>query len=100
MKKSLLIVIVFLFFSSIVLHANDDIPTKDIKIKKTGKKATSVIFSHSEHAKTGDKFKDCTGCHNAVKSQKTAHKYCTDCHKSMNKGPKATACKECHIPVK
>ena len=99
MKRSLLIAVVLIFAVTIMSFAND-IPTKDIKIKKTGKKATAVTFSHSEHAKTGDKFKDCTGCHNAVKSQKTAHKYCTDCHKSMNKGPKATACKECHIPVK
>ena len=99
MKRSLLVAIVLIFAGPTMLFAND-IPTKDIKIKKTGKKATAVTFSHSEHAKTGDKFKDCTGCHNAVKSQKTAHKYCTDCHKSMNKGPKATVCKECHIPVK
>ncbi len=95
MKKTYLIAIALLFIGPIMLLA-DDVPTKDIKIKKTGKKATVVTFSHSEHAKTGDKFKDCTGCHNAVKSQKTAHKYCTDCHKSMKKGPGAMKCKECH----
>lgn len=99
MKKTLLIAIVLLFAGSITLFAIDA-PTKDIKIKKTGRKATAVTFSHSEHAKTGDKFKDCAGCHNAVKSQKTAHKYCADCHKSVNKGPRAMTCKECHIPVK
>ena len=99
MKRSLLIAIVLIFAVTTMLFAND-IPTKDIKIKKTGKKATSVIFSHSEHAKTGDKFKDCTGCHNAAKSKKTAHKYCTDCHKSVDERPGATKCKECHIPVK
>jgi len=99
MKRSLLIAVVLIFAVTIMSFAND-IPTKDIKIKKTGKKATAVTFSHSEHAKTGDKFKDCTGCHNAVKSQKTAHKYCTDCHKNVNKSPGATKCKECHIPVK
>ncbi len=99
MKKTLLIAISLLFAGSIMLFANE-VPTKDIKIKKTGKTATAVIFSHSQHANTGDKFKDCTGCHDAVKTRNIAHKYCTDCHKSMKKGPGAMKCKECHRPVK
>ncbi|MBN2401870.1 MAG: cytochrome c3 family protein [Spirochaetes bacterium] len=101
MKRSLLVPVVLMFFGTIFFITNLTPSVKDVTIKKTGNSRTAVLFTHAKHtAMTGEKAKDCTGCHNAVKSKNDAHKYCADCHKSMNSGPRAIQCNECHKPAK
>jgi hypothetical protein len=96
MKKIIFILIIAAFIAT-VLIAQNSTPTKDVKIRKTGKQADTVIYSHSLHdKKIGAKTKDCTGCHNAVKTKNDAHKYCAECHKTMNNGPILNKCKDCH----
>jgi hypothetical protein len=100
MKKPLLITVVSLSIGLIMLLADCAPTVKDVKITKTGDKRAAVVFSHSKHAAmTGDKSKDCEGCHNAVKSKKNAHKYCIDCHESMNSDLAAVKCNDCHKPA-
>ncbi len=97
--KKFLITLFVAAFAATVLVAQNFIPSKDIKIKKTGSQKTAVIYSHSLHdKKIGVKAKDCTGCHNAVKKKDTAHKYCAGCHKTMNNGPALNKCNDCHTP--
>jgi hypothetical protein len=96
MKKIVSILIAAAFVAT-VLVAQNSTPLKDVKIKKTGNQAVSVIYSHSLHEKkTGIKAKDCTGCHNAVKNKDNAHKYCAECHVTMKKGPALNKCMDCH----
>jgi nitrate/TMAO reductase-like tetraheme cytochrome c subunit len=101
MKRRFLIPVVLIFVGSIFLFADIVPPSKNIKIRKTGDTKTAVIYSHSEHAAMiGDKAKDCTNCHNAVKSKNDAHKYCAECHVKMKSGPGLAKCNDCHKPAK
>jgi hypothetical protein len=95
--KKILFILIPAAFAATVLFAQNSTPSKDVKIKKTGTQNSAVIYSHSQHdKKTGAKAKDCTGCHNAVKTMNDAHKYCAECHKAMNNGPLLNKCKDCH----
>jgi hypothetical protein len=96
MKKILLILAAAVFTAPLLLSAASS-PSGDIKVKKTGTVKGAVIYSHSKHAaKIGDKAKDCSSCHVAVKSKETAHKFCAECHKTMKSGPGLAKCNDCH----